>query len=166
MTRNTRDMLAQYIERHAIAATLLQPGQETPTVVLAAQALGCQPDQIIKSVVFQIKDGERGAAVLVITNGASQVDFRKLADLLQVSRKRIRLAPASVVLALTGYPAGGVPPFGFDQRIPTYIDRNVFDQTVVYGGGGDDRTLLRITTAELLRVTAGQVVAVRQIASD
>ena len=162
MTSNTSETLALFIEQHAIAAVLVRPDRETPTVALAALALDCQTDQIVKSVLFLLRDGQQSAPVLVITNGTDAIDFRKLADLFQVGRKRIRLAPADVVLAQTGYPAGGVPPFGFLQPLPTYIDRRVFEEAVVYGGGGDDRTMLRITPAELLRVTGGQVVDVRQ----
>jgi len=144
----------------------VRPAEETPTVALAAQALGCQPEQIVKSVLFLIKNGARFDPVLVIANGISPIDSRKLADLLQVGRKRIRLAPADVVLAQTGYLAGGVPPFGFRQAIPTYIDCRVFDQALIYGGGGDDHTMLRITPAELLRVTGGQIADVRATPED
>lgn len=165
MTDSAHSALAQYIQRHGIAATLIQPAQITPTVALAALALGCQPEQIIKSVLFLLRDGQRADPVLVIANGATQIDSRKLADLFGVGRKRIRLAPADVVLALTGYPAGGVPPFGFPSPLPTYIDRRVLEQTVIYGGGGDDRTMMRLTPAELSRVTGGQIVDVRQIAA-
>lgn len=157
----TREQLIRYIVQHGIAAELVRPAQDTPTVALAAQALGCQPEQIVKSVLFLVKNGARFDPVLVIANGVSPIDSRKLADLLQVGRKRIRLAPAEAVLAQTGYPAGGVPPFGFHQAIPTYIDCRVFDQSLLYGGGGDDHTMLRITPAELLRVTAGQIVDLR-----
>jgi prolyl-tRNA editing enzyme YbaK/EbsC (Cys-tRNA(Pro) deacylase) len=162
MTHQSRASLALFIEHNAIDATLVQPEQETPTVSLAALALGCQTEQIVKSVLFLLRDDQQANPVLIITNGTSQIDFRKLADLFQIGRKRIRLAPAEVVLACTGFPAGGVPPFGFPQAVPTYIDRRVFDQPVVFGGGGDDRTMLRITPDELLRVTRGQVVDVRQ----
>lgn len=166
MTKTTHEMLVRYIQHHAIAATLIQPSQETPTVALAARALGCQPEQIIKSVLFLVRDGQQAAPLLVIANGTTQIDFRKLADLLGVGRKRIRLAPAEDVLALTGYPAGGVPPFGFPRPLPTCIDHRVFDQAVVYGGGGDDHTMMRITPAELLRVTEAQIVDVRQPDGD
>lgn len=166
MTASYRAQLTDFIRSHAIAATLLEPEQETPTVALAAQALGCQPEQIVKSVLFVVRDGHESSQVLVIANGATQIDSRKLADLLAVGRKRIRLAPADVVLACTGYPAGGVPPFGFPTPLPTYIDRRVFDQQIVYGGGGDDHTMMRISPAELLRATGGQVVDVRQPAGD
>jgi prolyl-tRNA editing enzyme YbaK/EbsC (Cys-tRNA(Pro) deacylase) len=163
MTSETRETLAQYIEQHTIAALLMQPDQETPTVALAARALGCQPEQIIKSVLLLLKDDQGTHPVLIITNGTDPIDFRKLAELFQVGRKRIRLATADVVLARTGFPAGGVPPFGFTQPLPTYIDWRVFDQSLVFGGGGDDRTMLLITPQELLRVTGGQIVDVRQV---
>jgi prolyl-tRNA editing enzyme YbaK/EbsC (Cys-tRNA(Pro) deacylase) len=161
-----RDKLALFIRSHAIAATLIEPAQETPTVALAAQALGCQPEQIVKSVLFVVRGGERDSQVLVIANGVTQIDSRKLADLLGVGRKRIRLAPADVVLAVTGYPAGGVPPFGFPDPLPTTIDQRVFDQAIVYGGGGDDHTMMRLTPAELLRITGGQIADVRKPADD
>lgn len=160
-TQRTPTDLARYIQEHGIAAELVFPPQETPTVAQAAQALGCTQEQIVKSVLFLIRDGGDYAAVLVITNGAAQIDFRKLADVFQVGRKRIRLALPEMVLAITGFPAGGVPPFGFEQAIPTFIDESVFDQTVVYGGGGDEWTLLRITPQELQRATSAETIRAR-----
>lgn len=162
MTDTHRARLADYIQRFAIDAVLVEPTQETPTVPLAAQALGCQPEQIVKSVLFLVRTEQQSSPLLVIANGVTQIDSRRLADLLGVGRKRIRLAPADEVLAHTGFPAGGVPPFGFPQPLPTYIDRRVFEQSLVYGGGGDHHTMMRITPDELLRVTGGQVVDVRQ----
>ncbi len=166
MSEIYRDKLALFIRSYAIAATLIEPAQETPTVALAAQALGCQPEQIVKSVLFVVRGGERDSQLLVIANGVTQIDSRQLADLLGVGRKRIRLAPADVVLAVTGYPAGGVPPFGFPDPLPTIIDPRVFDQAIVYGGGGDHHTMMRITPAELLRITGGQIADVRKSADD
>ena len=60
MTHFTSATLAHFIEQHGIVATLIYPDQETPTVTLAAQALDCQPDQIIKSVLILLLDGEAG----------------------------------------------------------------------------------------------------------
>lgn len=157
----TPDDLARFMQRHAIAAELVFPREPTPTVPLAAQAMGCQPDQIIKSVLFLIKGDAPFAAALVIANGVTPIDFRRLAAVFQVGRKRIRLATAEEVLAMTGFAAGGVPPFGFDQPLTTFIDRGVLAWPEVFGGGGDDRTLLRITPDELLRATGGHLIEAR-----
>lgn len=161
LTVHTPADLHQYIREHQIAAELVQPVHETPTVTLAARAMGCHEDQIVKSVLFLIKDGDAHDVALVITNGTAQIDYRKLAELFAVGRKRIRLAPPGVVLVLTGYPAGGVPPFGYPEPIATFVDQNVLAQPVVFGGGGDERTLMRITPPELLRVTGARVIDAR-----
>jgi prolyl-tRNA editing enzyme YbaK/EbsC (Cys-tRNA(Pro) deacylase) len=153
--------LAQYITEREIVAELVHPPHETPTVPQAARAMACREDQIVKSVLFMIKDGQEYDVALIIANGTAQIDSRKLATLFGVGRKRIKLAPPGVVMALTGYPAGGVPPFGFPDPIDTFIDHHVFQETVIYAGGGDELTLLRISPEELGRVTAGRTVDVR-----
>jgi prolyl-tRNA editing enzyme YbaK/EbsC (Cys-tRNA(Pro) deacylase) len=60
------------------------------------------------------------------------------------------------VLRLTGYEAGGVPPFGHPAALPTLLDRAVLAWDAIYGGGGDDHTLLRIAPGELARVTGAE----------
>lgn len=153
--------LASHIRENAIDAELVRPAHETPTVPLAAQAMNCTEDQIIKSVLFLIKDEPEDAAVLVIGNGTGQIDSRKLAAIFDVGRKRVKLASPDQVLARTGFPAGGVPPFGYPSPLATYIDQGVLDQPVVYGGGGDEQTLMRITPQELLRVTGARIIQAR-----
>ena len=160
-TQLTPADLAHFIRDRSIAAELVFPAQETPTVSLAAQALGCQEEQIIKSVLFLLKVEEPAPVRLVIANGVDPLNFRRLAQVFGVGRRKFRLATAGEVLTWTGFPAGGVPPFGFRQPLPTFVDRLVLDQPLVFGGGGDDRTLLRITPAELLRVTDGQLIDAR-----
>ncbi len=141
--------LARYIEEHRIRAELVTPPHETPSVRAAADAMGCAPEQIIKSLVFLID----GRPYLVIANGDGRISYRRLADHFGISRKRVRMASPDEVLALTGYPAGGVPPFGLRSPLPVLMESEVLAQEVVYGGGGDERTLVRISTAELQRVT-------------
>jgi prolyl-tRNA editing enzyme YbaK/EbsC (Cys-tRNA(Pro) deacylase) len=153
--------LARYIEEQQIDAQLVSLAQETTTVAMAAGALGCGEDQIVKSVLFLIRTGAELRPALVISNGSAPQDSRKLADAWEVGRKRIKLALPDVVLTVTGYPAGGVPPFGYPVAVDTYIDKDVLQQTVVYAGGGDERTLLRVAPQELLRVTRAQVIDAR-----
>lgn len=141
--------LAHFIRESGIAAELIPMTVDTPTVPAAAAALGVSPAQIIKSLLFEIRD----QPLLVIAGGDALVDRRILADRFGVGKKQVKLATAAAVLACLGYPAGGVPPFGHITRIPILLDRAVARWGTVYGGGGDDRTMLRLTPAELLRVT-------------
>jgi Cys-tRNA(Pro) deacylase len=148
----TPDDLACFIRERGIAAELLPMPVETPTVPAAAGALGVQPAQIVKSLLFLVRD----APVLVIACGDTPVNRRALADRLGVGKKQIKLADAETVLAYTGYAVGGVPPFGHRNAAPVLLDQAVRAWNAIYGGGGDDRTLLRITPDELARVTAAE----------
>lgn len=144
--------LARFIATHGIAAEIVPMNAETPTVPAAAAALGVATAQIIKSLLFLIKD----QPVLVIASGDTVVDRRPLADRFGVGKKQVKLADPETVLRLTGYPAGGVPPFGHRADLPALLDRAVLAWDVVYGGGGDDRTLLRVAPGELSRATGAE----------
>jgi prolyl-tRNA editing enzyme YbaK/EbsC (Cys-tRNA(Pro) deacylase) len=150
-TRTPAD-LAHFIAAHGIAAELAPMAVETPTVPAAAAALGVAMGQIIKSLLFLVRE----EPVLVIASGETRVDRGALAARFGVGKKQVRLAEADTVLRLTGYPVGGVPPFGHAARVPVLLDAAVQRWEAIYGGGGDDHTLLCITPAELLRVTAAE----------
>lgn len=167
------DDLRRFVAEHAIAAAMVDGLGDTPTVPAAAAALGVDPDQIIKTLLFLVeRRSAAGAAfddpVVVISNGEQRVDKGRLAAHCGVGKKKVSLAPAAVVLDLLGYPAGGVPPFGHRTRLPVLIDASILALRerfagVIYGGGGDDRTMMRLTVDELLRVTQGQVVALSEL---
>jgi prolyl-tRNA editing enzyme YbaK/EbsC (Cys-tRNA(Pro) deacylase) len=144
--------LARFIADHGIAATLLTPETETPTVPAAAKALGVSERQIIKSLLFVIRD----EPLLVIASGAALVDRRALAERFGTGKKQVRLADAATVLRLTGYPVGGVPPFGHLVPVSVLLDTAIRQWDAVYGGGGDERTLVKLTPAELARATNGE----------
>jgi prolyl-tRNA editing enzyme YbaK/EbsC (Cys-tRNA(Pro) deacylase) len=144
--------LDRFIREHGIAATIVPMLVETPTVPAAAQALGVEPAQIIKTLVFVVRD----APVVVIACGDIVVDRRPVADRYGVGKKQVKLADRQTVLEVTGYEAGGVPPFGHLTPTPVLLDDRLNAWDVVYGGGGDDRTLLRVTPGEVGRVTGGE----------
>jgi prolyl-tRNA editing enzyme YbaK/EbsC (Cys-tRNA(Pro) deacylase) len=150
--------LQRFIAAHGIAAEILSLAQRTSTVSEAARVLGVGSVQIIKSLVFLRDD----APLLVITNGLARVDRRKLSVLLGVGRKHTHFASAEEALEITGYVVGSMPPFGHRQKLPTLVDPEVTTQDLVFGGGGDVDAMLRLTPAELLRVTAAQVDAVAE----
>jgi prolyl-tRNA editing enzyme YbaK/EbsC (Cys-tRNA(Pro) deacylase) len=144
--------LARYVADEGIAAELVPMNVETPTVPAAAAALGVAPAQIIKSLLFLVRD----EPVLVIACGDATVDRRALANRFDVGKKQIKLADAETVQDSLGYPVGGVPPFGHASAVPVLLDRAVQAWDVVYGGGGDVHTLLRIAPQELARITRAE----------
>jgi uncharacterized protein (TIGR02118 family) len=145
--------LKAYLDDHDISAEIVYPGAPTPTVPAAAEALGVEVDQIVKSVVFLVDD----KPFLVFGCGVRRVDPRKLAARLNVGRKRVKLADAAQVLDLTGYAVGTVPPLGLKIPMPAFMDPAVQEYDVIYAGGGGIDALLKITSAELLRASDAEI---------
>lgn len=133
-------------------AELIVPGAPTPTVPAAAAALGVAEAQILKSLLFVAPDG---AAALAVVTGDSRVDRARLVAAAGV--KRLKMAPPEVVLARTGYPAGGVPPVCHATELAVFVDRRVLALDDAYAGGGSDAALLRIRPAELVRAGGATV---------
>jgi len=134
-------------------ARIVTPGAPMPTVPLAAAAVGCSEDQIIKTVVFSTRDGR---AVIAIANGTRRMDRHRLAVAANVDT--LKLADPDFVMERTGYPAGGVSPIGIrDIHAPVIVDSAVLEQQVVFGGAGTEDDLLEIPTTLLVALTGACV---------
>jgi prolyl-tRNA editing enzyme YbaK/EbsC (Cys-tRNA(Pro) deacylase) len=150
--------LDDYLRSSGVEYEFLMPGKPMPTVPLAAAAIGADEAQILKTLLFEGKDGN---VVLVVASGPLPVDPAKLAAASGLDQPR--LARAARVLQLTGFPAGGVPPVGHTTRIRTLIDDRVMELAVAYGGGGHEDVLLQIRPADILKLTNGEIVSVTSL---
>ena len=151
--------LQQFIDGQEIMAEFLHLNVDTPTVAAAAEALGVDPAQIIKSVLF-LADGD---PVMVIASGLARLDRKALADFLGVSRRRVKIAGPEQVLTYTGYVAGSVPPFGYRAPIETVVETAVYQQSgIIYGGGGEIHALMALTVAELRRVVGSRIASLTE----
>lgn len=124
------------------------------TAAAAAEALGVDIGQIVKSLIFTA-DGE---PLLVLTSGAHQVDTARVAADLGVGK--LRRATPDFVREHTGQPIGGVAPVGHPKPIRTLVDTALAQYGQVWAAGGVPRAVFPITYPELLRVTAGTPVDV------
>ncbi len=151
---NAQD-LHSYIEQNKITAEIVHLDAQTPTVAAAATAVGVDPQQIIKSLLF-LADKK---PVLLLASGLTRIDRKALADYVGVARRRTKIASPEQVLVHTGYVAGSVPPFGHVRPLWTIVDTAVTQLTnpLIYGGGGETNALLKLTVTELLRATKGKV---------
>ena len=154
--------IAAYLREHGIAGEVVFLPEHVPTVEAAARAVGASVERVVKSVLF-LADS---SPVLVIANGTQRVDYKRVADTLHLSRKRLKLADALTVLEITGFPVGTVPPFGHKTRLRTLIDAGVLAQPEVYAGGGAIDALVRITPAEIVRATGAETVNVVERAAN
>ena len=145
--------LDRYLRKCGVEAEIVVPGVPTPTVPAAAAALRVPESQIVKSLLFQGRDGN---AVLVVARGDRRIDRHKLAGVSGL--RQPKLAAPDVVERVTGYRVGGTPPVGHREQVRVVVDAAVMEEPVVYGGGGRDDTMLRISSADIVRLT-GAVVA-------
>lgn len=144
--------LTKFIADNEITAEIVHLDDAVLTVADAAEVMGVRPDQIIKTVLF-LADGQ---PVLVVASGLARIAWKRLADYLGVSRRRLKTGNAEQVQTLTGYVVGAVPPFGHKQRIRTIVEQSVYEEAVVYGGGGEIDALMRLETAVLRQVVGDE----------
>ncbi len=131
------------------------PGS-TRTAVEAAQAVGCQVGQIVKSLVFKAKRSER--PILVIASGQNRVDEKRIEALIG---EPLGKADADFVRQRTGFVIGGVPPVGHLEKLETYIDQDLLQFDELWAAAGTPHAVFRLKPAELLQITAGKVADIK-----
>jgi prolyl-tRNA editing enzyme YbaK/EbsC (Cys-tRNA(Pro) deacylase) len=129
----------------------------TRTAVEAAQAIGCQVGQIVKSLVFKAKRSER--PILVIASGQNRVDERRIEALIG---EPLGKADADFVRQRTGFVIGGVPPVGHLERLVTFIDQDLSLYQEIWAAAGTPHAVFRLTPDDLLKITGGQVVVLKE----
>ena len=160
--RTSKD-LASWIAKRDGSATLVRcEGALTPDVASSAEALGVDVRSIVKSLVF-FADGE---FVVVVTNGLTKVDVKKIAKKMGVANRRVRLATSQETVEACGFVPGTVPPFGHARALRTFVDASVptdVKNGPVFGGGGDPDAECRVESVdELLRLTEGELLDVKK----
>lgn len=127
--------------------------QTTRTAQDAADAIGCQAVQIVKSLLFVVD----GQPLMALVSGANRLDERKLATLRGVGRKKVKRADADTAKAVTGFSIGGVPPFGHTSSLPVYVDQDLTRFDVVWAAAGTPHAVFAITPDDLVCVSGGTV---------
>lgn len=128
----------------------------TRTAVEAAQAVGCQVGQIVKSLVFKAKRSER--PILVIASGQNRVDEKRIEALIG---EPLGKADADFVRQHTGFVIGGVPPVGHLEKLVTFIDQDLLGFDELWAAAGTPHAVFRTRPEELVRMTGGQVVVIK-----
>ena len=126
------------------------------TAADAAAAIGCDVGQIVKSLIFAV-DGD---VVLACVSGSNQLDETKLAA--AAGGTRCSRVDADVVREATGYPIGGVPPFGHATDLPVFVDPDLLVHDEVWAAAGTWNDVFAITPADLVRASGGTIVDLKR----
>jgi len=128
----------------------------TKTAADAAAAIGVDVGAIVKSLIFAVD----GTVVLAYVSGANQLDERKLAAAAGgMSCSRV---DADTVRTVTGYPIGGVPPFGHATALRVFVDPDLLVHDEVWAAAGTWNDVFAIEPTDLVAASGGTVVDLKR----
>ena len=116
----------------------------TKTAADAAAAIGVTVGQIVKSLVFGV-DNE---IVMALVSGSNQLDEKKLA--LAAGGAKCARVDADAVREATGYPIGGVPPFGHTTELRIFVDPDLLQYDEVWAAAGTWNDVFPIAPNDLV----------------
>jgi Cys-tRNA(Pro) deacylase len=128
----------------------------TKTAQDAASAIGVAVGQIVKSLVFAV-DGE---LVMAYVSGANQLDEAKLAT--AAGGTKCSRVDAEAVRDATGFPIGGVPPFGHTIQLRIFIDPDLLQYDEVWAAAGTWNDVFPIAPNDLVRASDAVVVELKR----
>ena len=152
-----REKVLEAAQELGLAVEIRTLDQPTRTVTEAAAALGVDEGQIAKSIVF-LADGD---PIICVASGAHRIDVDVLA--LACDCAVLEKATPDDVRAATGFPVGGVAPFG--HGLPVVMDEALLEYEVVYAAGGDGNTLFAVDPRKLAEATNARLIHVAEAAS-
>ncbi|MBR5078144.1 MAG: YbaK/EbsC family protein [Victivallales bacterium] len=131
-----------FFAKYGIADKIRELEMSSATVALAAQALGCEPCRIAKTMSFLVD----GHAILIVTAGDVKIDNAKYKA--QFGCKAKMLTPDEVE-AMIGHAVGGVCPFAVNDGVTVYLDDSLKRFTTVFPACGSGNSAIELTIAEL-----------------
>ena len=141
------------LEAKGFSLDVVELPHSTRTASEAAQAVGCQVGQIVKSLIFKGKKSLR--PILVVASGSNRVNEKKIAKLI---KEPLGKADADFVRHQTGFAIGGVPPVGHTKALETFIDEDLLQYEEIWAAAGTPNAVFSLTPEELVEMTAGRVI--------
>ena len=142
--------VAAFLRAAAVDATVQEFPGGTPTAQAAADAIGCELRQIVKTLVFTCD----GAFVLAMLPGDLRADEAKVAT--AAGATEVRIATPDEVMTATGFEPGAVAPFPQRAVHLAFLERTVLQHTRVWIGAGSPAHMAALAPAELQRLARAQ----------
>ena len=133
-----------YFEALGISDRILELDESSATVELAANALGCEPCRIAKTLSFALD----GCPMLVVMAGDAKVDNAKYKA--RFGRKATML-PCEDAQRLIGHAVGGVCPFAVKEGVKVFLDESLRRFDSVFPARGSSNSAIELSIEELER---------------
>lgn len=131
-----------YLSKFGIEDRMQELPVSSATVALAAEALGCAPQRIAKTLSFMVNDG----AILIVAAGDVKIDNSKYKKQFGAKAKMLS---ADQVTELIGHAVGGVCPFGVNEGVKVYLDESLKRFETVFPACGSGNSAIEMTIDEL-----------------
>lgn len=142
------DAVKKQLEAYGLLDRYIEFPTSSATVELAAQAAGCEPGRIAKTLSFKTNSGP----VVIVVMGTARIDNRKFKDCF---KEKARFPQGDEVVELIGHPIGGVCPFAVNEGVRIYLDVSLKAFDPVYPAAGAPNNAVCLSLEELERVTGG-----------
>ncbi len=136
------EKVREYFRGYGMEEKIQEFPVSSATVELAAQALGCEPSRIVKTLSFDVS----GTAILVAAAGDAKVDNAKYKARFGVKAKMLKHEDAPVRI---GHAVGGVCPFAVNKGVQVYLDISMKRFDLVYPAAGSSNSAAGLTIEEL-----------------
>jgi len=135
-----------YFAAFGMADRIREFDVSSATVELAAQALGCEPCRIAKTLSFLVE----GQPILIVAAGDAKIDNPRYKA--QFGTKAKMLTPEEAE-TMVGHAVGGVCPFGVNEGVKVYLDESLKRFSTVFPACGSSNSAIELTIAELEKVS-------------
>ncbi len=136
------EKVKEYFKQFNIDSRVLEFNVSSATVELAAQALGCEPERIAKTLSFTVND----EPILIVTAGNRKIDNPKYKA--QFHQKAVMLKFDEVEEKI-GHAVGGVCPFAINDGVTVYLDESLRNYETVFPACGSSNSAVELTIPEL-----------------
>ena len=143
------ESVKQQFKEENLDLEVMELGESTATVELAAKAIGVEPGQIAKTMALVLKDQN----ILILSKGDAKIDNRKFKDCFSTKAKMLS---GDEVLEITSHPVGGVCPFGLKNPLKIYLDISLKQYDYVYPAAGAKNAAVKVSLDQLQEISNGE----------
>ncbi|MCD8336579.1 MAG: YbaK/EbsC family protein [Lachnospiraceae bacterium] len=132
----------RYFVTAGLGNRIIVPEKSSATVEEAANAIGCEPKQIAKTMSLFLEE----KPILIVTAGDARIDNRKYKN---TFHQKAKMIPAEQVENTVGHAPGGVCPFAVNPEVTVYLDVSLKRFAFVYPAAGSGHSAVKLSLGEL-----------------
>lgn len=145
--------IQNFLDKLGLPIEIKEFSESTKTSIDAAKAIGCDVSQIAKSILFRTAETKR--PILVIASGSNRINEKSIERKI---KEVIKKADAEFVKDKTGFSIGGVAPFGYDNKIQIFIDKDLMNYDKIWAAAGTPHSVFSLKPEQLLKISKGEII--------